>query len=734
MLWRSALGLTFALASGCDSGGSGGSHPTPTATVAFTAVATATPSATLTVSATPTEMPTASPTATATDTSTPTATPTDTPIDESSLPAFAAPGPYQVGVTTLNIGDRDIEVWYPIDPGSEAGATKASYAAFEVLPEAIQQLLPPDLNLVVTMNAYRDLPVSQAGPFPILTFSHGAGGFRHAYSAFLTGIASWGFVTASLDHLEWGLLAQVGLLPPGINRDPGEVVLAAVSRLAEASADDSSPLAGGVDATRVATAGHSAGGRAAFALPDRPEIKAMLGYATGASSSGVAGKPILLLVGEEDGGAEGLELAYEDLSPVKRFVSIGGAGHNSFTDQCAIIHGGNNFLARLVEAGFPIPPALLELALDGCRPENVAPAAFWPVAQHFTVAHLRAALALDDPPVGLGPGVADAFGPIAVRYRRNEDVGTPPPDVQGFVVSGFAAIVPAHASDACPGGFNLGPIERQVQGLPALADDCADPEANQDPDFKPFAAPGTLDGLDLDGIVSARDAPGDTPCAHDDFAGPAGEQGLDLQMWRAVGCIRGFQPGEITDIVVDQAVRDGSMTILIEVRGLDDWQQDDSVRVQVFGSTDAPPVGADGKVLPYGTLSAHSDPRYRSQVGSGHIADGVLVAGPMDIRVRLNIQIVAGDLTFHDAWVRLTHQPDGTVRGQLFGFQPLEEFYDIFGRKAGQAGASALGYTCSGFHAVLASQADGDYDAATGECTSLSTGYTLTAVPAFVAR
>src|SRR5262249_25544829 len=142
----------------------------------------------------------------------------------------------------------------------------------------------------------------------------------------------------------------------------------------------------------------------------------------------------------------------------------------------------------------------------------------------------------------------------------------------------------------------------------------------------------------------------------------------------------------------------------------------------------------NGMVLPFGTLSVHPEARYRSSVGSGTVSDGVLVAGPMDVRVPINIQIVAGDLTFRHAWVRLARQPDGTVRGQLFGFQPLEEFYDIFGRKVGQAGASALGYTCTGLHGALEREADGDYDADNGHCTSLSTGYQLTAVPAFIAR
>ena len=736
------LMAALAVLAGCGDGDD--ARPRPTATSAPSATATAMPSATPSASATlqptgtatpsPTDSAAPSATSTATASPTPSVTATETP-DPGGLAAYAERGPYTVGVTTLDLGDRDIEVWYPLTPGTEAGADKASYASFTVLPQALQDLLPPDLNIVVPMDAYRDLPISDAGPFPILTFSHGAGGFRQAYSAFLVGIASHGFVVASLDHLEWGLLAQVGLRPPGsVDRAPGEVVLATVSRLASASAEAGSPLAGGVDPTRIVTTGHSAGGRAAFALPDHTEVRAMIGYATGNSSSGVSGPPVLLLAGAEDGGVGALESAYDDLSAVKRFVSIDRAGHNSFTDQCAIIHGGNNFLEQLVEAGFPIPPALLEQAIDGCRPENMAPAEFWPVAQHFTVAHARAALGLDAPPIGLAAGIAGGFDGVSLRYRFDDDPTQPPADVQGFVVAGFASVVPSFAAGACPAGFNLGPVERQARGLPPIVEDCAQPEASSDPDFRTFDAPGSFDGRDLDGVASRREAPGDDPCPHDDFSGPLGEPGVDLQLWRAVGCVRGFQSGEIADSVVGQAVRDGSMTILVEVRGVDDWDADDDVRVQVFGSLDAPPVGATGTVLPFGTLSVHPDARYRSQVGRGAIADGVLTAGPMDVRVPINIQIVAGDLTFRDASIRLARQPDGSVRGQIFGYQPLEEFYDIFGRKAGQAGASALGYTCTGFYAALRSQADGDYDPASGRCTSLSTGYQLTGVPAFIAR
>ncbi|MEW6271189.1 MAG: hypothetical protein AB1689_18055 [Thermodesulfobacteriota bacterium] len=187
--------------------------------------------------------------------------------------------------------------------------------------------------------------------------------------------------------------------------------------------------------------------------------------------------------------------------------------------------------------------------------------------------------------------------------------------------------------------------------------------------------------------------------------------------------------------MVDAAVRDGSMTILVDVRGVDDPRNDDDVEVQLFSSRDAPPVGGDGSVLPFGTLSIDPDERYHGTVGRGRIVDGVVTAGPMDVRLRLNIQIVVGDLVFRDAHVRLELQDDGSALGGLYGYEPVDAVYEIFGRQAGTIGGKeALGYSCTGLHAALRSLADGHFDPASGACSSLSAAYRFTGIPAFVAR
>ncbi len=302
--------------------------------------------------------------------------------------------------------------------------------------------------------------------------------------------------------------------------------------------------------------------------------------------------------------------------------------------------------------------------------------------------------------------------------------------VRGYVVSSFGYVYPEASEMACPGGFNRGAIEMRLDGETPIPDDCDDPEAHSDPAFKTMQASASFAGIDIDGITSQAQSPLAGECAHDDFSGETGEAGLDYQLWRAIGCIRGFQEGEIADIVVGGAVREGSMTILFEVSE----EAGAGIAVRAFASEEKPPTGANGSVLPFATLSVHEDDRYHSTIGEGEMVDGVIVAGPMDLRLRLNIQIVEGDLTFRNATIRMEEHEDGSVTGVILGFQEIDEVYEIFGRQAGRAGAEALSYTCTGLWSALRSQADGDYDPQTGSCSSVSVAYRFEAIPAFVVQ
>lgn len=351
---------------------------------------------------------------------------------------YSSPGPHTVGVTTLDMGDRDLEVFYPAEAGSEEGMDFASYDLIDPFPQNIKDLIlatAPDVNASIVLPAYRDLPSSQDGPFPVMTFSHGSGGFRRAYSKLLAGIASHGFVVASIDHLEWGLLDRLGLgLPDESSRSADELILAVLDLLDEESADSMSVLANAADTDFVATAGHSAGGFAAFAFltNEVPEIMTLIGYAT-VPFTGTPEKPVLLLLGAEDFAitTEQTLASYDALVEAKRYVAVTDAGHNSFTDQCEIIFNGNDIIAAAqLIFGPAFPESLAALARDGCQEGNLPPSDFWAVTQHFTVAHMKYVFGLNAWPLGftlaeyasaLEAEAAELFGDIEVDYRFEDD-------------------------------------------------------------------------------------------------------------------------------------------------------------------------------------------------------------------------------------------------------------------------------------------------------------------------
>jgi hypothetical protein len=173
----------------------------------------------------------------------------------------------------------------------------------------------------------------------------------------------------------------------------------------------------------------------------------------------------------------------------------------------------------------------------------------------------------------------------------------------------------------------------------------------------------SVDGFDLDDRVSSMDSPGSAECAHDDFTGPNAEPGIDYNFLRIINnedvredgkyVFGGFRQGQLVDGVISGAVKNGSMTILLQVLGLDDPENDDDVRVRIFGSEDSPLQGTDNSVLPGATLSIHPDDHFHSNEAQGAIVDGVLVAGPIDLLFPVEIMIVTGEFLIHDSWLRI---------------------------------------------------------------------------------
>ena len=340
------------------------------------------------------------------------------PTDEA---VYASPGPYKVGYTTLRMTDRFVDVWYPADPNAVVGRPRATYDQRTALPPALQHFVPDAYNSVVTMQAYRDVAGSATGPFPVVLFSHGTPAFRTASSALDAGVASWGFVVVSVDYVERGEVTQFpGQAPVSLDeaRDR-RLMLASLDLVAAENKRPTSVLYGLVDVARVASAGHSAGGTTALNALNDPRLTAAVLWAPAIPTTPIAKKPIMIIGASGDIAVTPAVLgkAYAALPAAKRWVEVGPAGHNSFTDLCLVTRAGGGYVKFAIDTQL-IPPAAATLLLNGCGNTDLRSERFFPVVQHFTVAELRSVFGIDKQPVGLGDGITQSFPGITVTYHH----------------------------------------------------------------------------------------------------------------------------------------------------------------------------------------------------------------------------------------------------------------------------------------------------------------------------
>jgi dienelactone hydrolase len=348
--------------------------------------------------------------------------PPDQPVSGAAFehPVYATSGPFEVGVTTLQLDDRSVEVWYPTTASATRGVEREPYFIRDFTSDTVQSLIPPEINPAFETEAHRDVRPARGRERPLVLFSHGALSYRLQSTFLTTHLASWGFVVASPDFLERGLQTFLGP-PPATPKSNVQVLEETVERLAAETARPGGLLHRVVDVDTVLPVGHSAGGGASSQLvASDPEIAAWSSLASGAGGPATPGSAGLWMAGENDGIASlaSIRSAYEAAPGPKRLVVISGAGHNNaFSDICEIGADGGGVIGLAIEAGLPVPDSLARLGQDGCLEPNAASETVWPVVRHFVTAHLRFQAGVSTIPWGLGADVAERFD-VPVAYEQ----------------------------------------------------------------------------------------------------------------------------------------------------------------------------------------------------------------------------------------------------------------------------------------------------------------------------
>ncbi|MEY4130652.1 MAG: hypothetical protein RLZZ31_776 [Actinomycetota bacterium] len=321
---------------------------------------------------------------------------------------YSERGPYPVGITTFDLGDRKAYVFYPADPDRLSEGTKVtSYSSSDAFPAALRAAIPKELVQEIPIDATKDAPINPKGNFPVVIHSHGFGGYPEYASQHLIHLASWGFVSAAPDHIERDLAAN-SLGRVVRSEQDVQDLRNALARLTKEN--ESGIFKGKLNLDQVAAEGHSAGGGAAGKFAYDPAVKTYIGQAgvpplllatAGADNAAKYAnqappqKPTMLLAGEVDQtvALSTVQSVYDWLATPKRLAVLRGAGHNAFTDLCKPIRDQGGLMQY--SGRIPAPDNLLKLGEDGCTPANMDPTTGYNIINQLTVAQLRYVFGID---------------------------------------------------------------------------------------------------------------------------------------------------------------------------------------------------------------------------------------------------------------------------------------------------------------------------------------------------
>ncbi len=279
-------------------------------------------------------------------------------------------------------------------------------------------------------------------------------------------------------------------------------------------------------------------------------------------------------------------------------------------------------------------------------------------------------------------------------------------------------------------GYALSARRMAEQGGQSI---CNIPTSYDDPPMRVVQST-TSYGRDLDGLIS--DGSDTQTCGTVDFVSPDGVPGVDNELYRVMGCIDSFRRdpefagGAMEDYHIG-SYRDGETTTLMEIRGVDDRLNDESVDIGIYASFEPTMFDSEKNGLPYASITA-TDNRIWHSLGTGRIVNGELITDPFTLRTRLGWSGRPAEYLIYDTVIHLKLNDDGSAEGDLVGYFDLNHAYWNNFHDAAGALQVANGYTCPAVWSALQEHADGHYDEASGRCTAISTSMRIEAVPAFV--
>jgi hypothetical protein len=290
----------------------------------------------------------------------------------------------------------------------------------------------------------------------------------------------------------------------------------------------------------------------------------------------------------------------------------------------------------------------------------------------------------------------------------------------------------------CPDGFNGGPRDQFTELFPMdngqqysvletrlmREGRQAHPTRSAEP-FPFYEAQGTISyGLNLDGRIDPND-----------LQSPAGEKGIDNQVYRAVGCIDGYRyKGAVWQFDTDDMLDNSSNRFVIELTDVDDLHNDDDVTVTTYRGLDQLHKDATG------TLSAGGVQRVDIRWGRpfiyripGRIVDGVLTTEPVDdFRLIWSMgNNVGGHQLFQGFRMQIELHPK-SAKGLFAGYVDIDRWDHNLNTNWTTHFQSYGHVSQPSLYRAMYRLADGYPDPVTGENTAISSAVQVSLVQVYV--
>ncbi len=278
----------------------------------------------------------------------------------------------------------------------------------------------------------------------------------------------------------------------------------------------------------------------------------------------------------------------------------------------------------------------------------------------------------------------------------------------------------------CPQGFNDGPREQFALLFPddgtkrtlmetqlARESEVYFPGTSKEP-YPFYEAQGnTAIGLDLDGKTGAED-----------FVSPEGDEGIDNQLYRALGCVAGYRGPDGAIYHFENAYMQsyGVNRLMFEITGVDDLVNDDDVTVTTYRGLEDLMTDASGKDFAAGgtqRVDARWGKRFIQEF-KGKIVDGVLTTEAKDLGIPWSETFSTHSIQWvKDVRFNLKLTPQG-AEGLMGGYVDVDNWNLRFVRSWSTHHSSYGQVSAPSVYRALTRLADAYPDPETGKNTAVS--------------